>query len=52
MTLPRVLLADDHTLVLEGFRRLLDEQCELVGAVANGRALLEAVRKVDKVNVW
>ena len=43
MTLPRVLLADDHTLVLEGFRRLLDEQCELVGTVANGRALLEAV---------
>ena len=43
MTLPRVLLADDHTLVLEGFRRLLDEQCELVGTVGDGRALLEAV---------
>ena len=43
MTLPRVLLADDHTLVLEGFRRLLDEQCELVGTVGDGRALLEAI---------
>ncbi|TKB84560.1 MAG: response regulator transcription factor, partial [Nitrospira sp.] len=43
MTLPRVLLADDHTLVLEGFRRLLDDQCELVGTVGDGRALLEAI---------
>ncbi|WP_447599080.1 response regulator [Nitrospira sp. Nam80] len=43
MTLPKVLLADDHTLVVEGFRRLLENQCELVGAVADGRALLDAV---------
>ena len=31
-----MLLADDHTLVLEGFRRLLDDQCELVGTVGDG----------------
>jgi DNA-binding NarL/FixJ family response regulator len=43
VTLPKVLLADDHTLVVEGFRRLLENQCELVGAVADGRALLDAV---------
>ena len=39
---PRVLLADDHTLVLDGFQRLLESEYELVGAVADGRAVLEA----------
>ena len=38
---PRVLLADDHTLVLEGLRRLLEDRCELVGMVEDGRALVE-----------
>ena len=38
----RVLLADDHTLVLEGFRRIVEQRCEVVGAVEDGRALLEA----------
>jgi DNA-binding NarL/FixJ family response regulator len=42
MTIPRVLLADDHTLVLEGFRRIVEQSCEVVGAVEDGRALLEA----------
>ncbi|MGH7227935.1 MAG: response regulator [Nitrospiraceae bacterium] len=40
MRKPRVLLADDHTLVLEGFRKLLEEEFELVGTVEDGRALL------------
>lgn len=39
---PRVLLADDHTLVLDGFRRIVEQRCEVVGAVEDGRALLEA----------
>lgn len=43
---PRVLLADDHTLVLEGLRRLLDDQCELVGMVEDGRALLDAAPRL------
>jgi DNA-binding NarL/FixJ family response regulator len=40
MKLPRVLLADDHTMLLEAFRRLLEGKCEVVGAVSDGRALL------------
>jgi DNA-binding NarL/FixJ family response regulator len=40
MVRPRVLLADDHTLVAEGFRRLLDTEFEVVGVVSDGRALL------------
>ena len=43
MKVPRVLLADDHTLVLEGFRRIVEQRCEVVGAVEDGRTLLEAV---------
>jgi len=43
---PRVLLADDHTLVLEGLRRLLDDECELVGSVDDGRALVEAAERL------
>ena len=44
---PRILLADDHTLVLEGFRRILEQQYELVGSVEDGRALLEATKKLQ-----
>jgi len=45
MSKPRVLLADDHTLVLDGFRKLLEDHCEIVGAVEDGRALLEAAER-------
>ena len=41
MKLPRVMLADDHTILLEAFRRLLEGKCEVVGAVSDGRALLK-----------
>ena len=47
MSKPRVLLADDHSLVLEGFRRILEDQCELVGMVEDGRALLEAAGRLE-----
>jgi DNA-binding NarL/FixJ family response regulator len=46
MTKPRVLLADDHTLVLEGFRRIVEQRCEVVGSVEDGRALLEAAERL------
>ena len=42
MKKPRILLADDHTFVLEGFKKLLDEHWELVWSVEDGRALLKA----------
>ena len=40
MTKARVLLADDHTLVAEAFKRLLEPEFEVVGTVGDGRALL------------
>src|SRR5262245_64535378 len=42
MRRPRILLADDHRLLREAFTRLLEPDCDVVGAVADGRALLAA----------
>ena len=41
MKFPRVMLADDHTLLVEAFRRLLESKCEIVGSASDGRTLLE-----------
>ena len=42
MALPRVLLADDHALLLGAFEKLLAGECEVVGQVSDGRALIAA----------
>jgi DNA-binding NarL/FixJ family response regulator len=44
---PRVLLADDHTLVVEGFRKLLEPEFEVVGAVEDGRTLLDVAPRLQ-----
>jgi DNA-binding NarL/FixJ family response regulator len=43
----RILLADDHTLVAEAFKRLLEPEFEVVGTVADGRALLRAAAQLQ-----
>lgn len=40
----KVLLVDDHPMVLEGLRRLLEPDYKVVGAITEGRAALEAAR--------
>lgn len=41
----RILLGDDHSLVLEGIRRLLEADYDLVGTAEDGKALVrEAIR--------
>ncbi|HEX2747527.1 MAG TPA: response regulator transcription factor [Verrucomicrobiales bacterium] len=47
MKRPRVLLADDHTLVLEGLRKILEPECEVVGAVEDGRSLLATAKQLQ-----
>jgi len=42
----RILLADDHTLVAEAFKRLLEPEFEVVGTVGDGRALLRAANEL------
>jgi DNA-binding NarL/FixJ family response regulator len=43
----RVLLADDHRMVVEGLKRLLESEFALAGVVENGRALLAAARELQ-----
>lgn len=42
----RVLLADDHAIVIEGLRRILQSGFEIVGAVADGHALVAAAESL------
>ena len=42
MKLPKVILADDHKILLEAFRKLLEPHYDIVAAVSDGRALLTA----------
>ncbi len=42
MKLPRLILADDHTIVAEALRQLLAPHSEVVATVGDGRALLDS----------
>ena len=42
----RVLIADDHSIVAEGLRSLLEKSCEVVGLVQDGRQLLVEAHKL------
>ena len=44
---PRVLLADDHTMLLDAFQRLLETDCEIVGTASDGHALVELAIKTN-----
>lgn len=46
MSRPRVLLADDHTIVAQGIAALLAADFDLVGTVGDGAALVEAARRL------
>jgi DNA-binding NarL/FixJ family response regulator len=41
MTKPTILIADDHTLVAEACKKLLEPEYEIVGIVSDGRALVQ-----------
>ena len=43
---PRILIADDHTLIAELCKRLLETEFEVVGTVADGRALVRAAAEL------
>lgn len=47
MTRPRILLADDHTLVLEGLRKILEDDFDVIDTVEDGRALVEAAQRLE-----
>jgi DNA-binding NarL/FixJ family response regulator len=42
----KILIADDHSMVIDGLRSLLEPEYEVVGAVNDGRAVLPEVQKL------
>ncbi len=42
----RVLLADDHQMLADALKSVLEPRCEVVGTVTDGRALLEAAPRL------
>lgn len=46
MKKPSVLMADDHSMILAGLRKLVEADYDVVGTVEDGRALVEAAQKL------
>ena len=46
MSKPRVLIGDDHILIAEACRKLLEPEYEVVGIVDNGRSLVQVAAKL------
>jgi DNA-binding NarL/FixJ family response regulator len=46
MKRPTLLLADDHTILTEGLKSLLEKDFDLVATVGDGRALVEAAKQL------
>ena len=44
MTRPRILIADDHRVVAQGLKTMLSAEFDLVGVVADGRAMVDAAK--------
>ena len=47
MSRPRVMLADDHRMLADALKSLLEPRCEVVGTASDGRALVEAASKLQ-----
>jgi DNA-binding NarL/FixJ family response regulator len=46
MSRPRVLVADDHRIVAEGLRKLLEPEFEIAAIVEDGRQLVDAAKRL------
>ncbi len=46
MARPRVLIADDHRIVVEGLKKMLHPDFDIAGAVEDGRELVTAAEKL------
>jgi DNA-binding NarL/FixJ family response regulator len=47
LTRPRVLVADDHQMLVDALKRVLEPRCEVVGMASNGRELLKAAARLQ-----
>lgn len=46
MDRPKILIADDHTLVAEACGKVLEPEFHVVGVVSDGRSLLQAASEL------
>ena len=46
MSVPRVVIVDDHTLLTEALRRLLEQECEVIATYDDPRAFLRDVARL------
>ncbi|MCC6365758.1 MAG: response regulator transcription factor [Bryobacterales bacterium] len=44
---PTILIADDHGMLVDGLRKLLETDYEILGAVSDGRQILHEVQRLD-----
>ena len=47
MQRPRIILADDHTLLLDALKNLIEPEFEVVGTFNDGQALVEAAQELN-----
>ena len=47
MNRPRVILADDHTLILDALKKLLEPEFDVIGTFPDGHKLVESAPKLD-----
>lgn len=47
MKRPRIILADDHTLLLEALKNLIEPEFDVVGTFADGRSLVESAPQLN-----
>jgi len=47
MIRPRVLMADDHQMLIDALKGVLEPRCEVVGTVSDGRSLVEAADRLQ-----
>jgi DNA-binding NarL/FixJ family response regulator len=46
MSRPSILIADDHKIIVEGLKRLLETEFDIAGTVEDGRELIKAAEKL------
>jgi DNA-binding NarL/FixJ family response regulator len=47
MARPRILMADDHQMLLDAFKVMLEQDFDVVGTVTDGRALLQEFARLN-----
>jgi DNA-binding NarL/FixJ family response regulator len=52
MSKPRILLGDDHELIIEGLRSLLAKDFNVVGVASNGREVIAEAERLNPMSYY